>query len=127
MALLERFFWYKYGQVIDEGSIDGVVSGNFGRLLCLCYRIHLLISHLSCLKLISLNFALEIFHTLSHSIKFLSKMPAKPMTKDASSRIQASEANKGGGQVESGGFASRAQVTELLQVLIVKKFKKFKI
>ena len=54
-------------------------------------------------------------------------MPAKPMTKDASSRIQASEANKGGGQVESGGFASRAQVTELLQVLIVKKFKKFKI
>ena len=54
-------------------------------------------------------------------------MPAKPMTKDAASRIQASEANKGGGQVESGGFASRAQVTELLQVLIVKEFKKFKI
>ena len=39
------------------------------------------------------------------------------MTKDAASRIQSSEANKGGGQVESGGFASRAQVTELLYKL----------
>ncbi len=33
-----------------------------------------------------------------------------PMDKDASARIQSAEAKKGGGGVEKGGFASRAQV-----------------
>ena len=33
MALLERFFWYKYGQEVYAGSIVCGVSGNFGRLL----------------------------------------------------------------------------------------------
>lgn len=33
-----------------------------------------------------------------------------PMTSEAASRIQSSEAKQGGGKVESGGFASRAQV-----------------
>ena len=33
-----------------------------------------------------------------------------PMTSDAAARIQAAEAKAGGGGVEKGGFASRAQV-----------------
>ena len=32
-----------------------------------------------------------------------------PMTKEAAARIQSSEAKKGGGEVEKGGFAWRAQ------------------
>ena len=80
-----------------------------------CYRSRLLSGHFSCPELTCQ--ILEIFHTLSHSTKLLFTMPNKPMTKDAASRIQSSEANKGGGQVESGGFASRAQVTELLYKL----------
>ncbi len=34
-----------------------------------------------------------------------------PMDKDAAARIQSAEARKGGGGVEKGGFASRAQVS----------------
>ncbi|WP_345195754.1 hypothetical protein [Kistimonas scapharcae] len=34
---------------------------------------------------------------------------ATPMTPEAASRIQSSEAKANGGQVASGGFASRAQ------------------
>lgn len=33
-----------------------------------------------------------------------------PMTSEAASRIQSAEAKQGGGRVEAGGFASRAQV-----------------
>lgn len=37
--------------------------------------------------------------------------PKNPMTKDASSRIQSSEAKQHGGGVPKGSFASRAQST----------------
>jgi hypothetical protein len=63
---------------------------------------------------------LETLQTRPHPTILLSTMPAKPMTKDAASRIQSSEAKKGGGQVSSGSFASRTQVIELLQVEILR-------
>ena len=37
--------------------------------------------------------------------------PKNPMTKDAASRIQSSEAKQHGGGVPKGGFSSRAQST----------------
>ena len=37
--------------------------------------------------------------------------PKNPMTKEASSRIQSSEAKQHGGGVEKGSFSSRAQST----------------